>query len=161
MGSACEEVLLNKLLNEMDGLREDAEVIFILTTNRPQNLEVALSSRPGRIDQAIEFPLPDPAGRKQLVHLYSCGLQLHESVVQEIVRRTEGASGAFIKELMRRSAQFHFHDSPHGDGPHGDGPRGDGKVGLLGLDHVAATIDELLLAGGSLNVKLLGGPASS
>jgi SpoVK/Ycf46/Vps4 family AAA+-type ATPase len=30
-----EEVLLNKLLNEMDGLREDAEVLFILTTNRP------------------------------------------------------------------------------------------------------------------------------
>ena len=29
-----EEVLLNKLLNEMDGLREDAEVLFILTTNR-------------------------------------------------------------------------------------------------------------------------------
>lgn len=30
-----EEVLLNKLLNEMDGLQEDAEVLFILTT-RPE-----------------------------------------------------------------------------------------------------------------------------
>lgn len=50
-----EEVLLNKLLNEMDGLREDAEVLFILTTNRPDQIEPALSSRPGRIDQAIEF----------------------------------------------------------------------------------------------------------
>jgi SpoVK/Ycf46/Vps4 family AAA+-type ATPase len=29
-----EEVLLNKLLNEMDGVREGAEVLFILTTNR-------------------------------------------------------------------------------------------------------------------------------
>lgn len=45
-----EEVLLNKLLNEMDGLREDAEVLFILTTNRPDPIEPALSSRPGRID---------------------------------------------------------------------------------------------------------------
>jgi ATP-dependent 26S proteasome regulatory subunit len=43
-------------LNEMDGLREDAAVLFILTTNRPANLERALASRPGRIDQAIEFP---------------------------------------------------------------------------------------------------------
>src|SRR5260370_35721198 len=53
MGSACEEDLLNKLLNEMDGLREDAELIFILTTNPPDQLEPALASRPGRIDQAI------------------------------------------------------------------------------------------------------------
>jgi ATPase family protein associated with various cellular activities (AAA) len=39
-----EEVLLNKLLNEMDGLREDADVIVILTTNRPDQLEPALAS---------------------------------------------------------------------------------------------------------------------
>src|SRR2546425_3953725 len=50
MDSACEEVLLNKLLNEMDGLRQDADVIFILTTNRPDQLEPALASLPGRID---------------------------------------------------------------------------------------------------------------
>ena len=60
--SACEEVLLNKLLNEMDGLNEDAEILFLLTTNRPEALELALSSRPGRVDQAIEFPLPDDEG---------------------------------------------------------------------------------------------------
>src|SRR5204863_8458955 len=52
MRGACEESLLNKLLNEMDGLREDADVLFILTTNRPDQLEAALASRPGRIDQA-------------------------------------------------------------------------------------------------------------
>ncbi len=42
-----EEVLLNKLLNEMDGLQEDAEVLFILTTNRPDQIEPALAVRPG------------------------------------------------------------------------------------------------------------------
>src|SRR6267378_3104636 len=91
MGSACEEVLLNKLLNEMDGLREDADVIFILTTNRPDQLEPALASRPGRIDQAIEFPLPDEHGRSKLVKLYARGLQLSEFLVELIVRRTNGA----------------------------------------------------------------------
>ena len=35
----CEEVLLNKLLNEMDGLNEEADILFILTTNRPEALE--------------------------------------------------------------------------------------------------------------------------
>src|SRR5213593_4746989 len=59
----------NKLLNEMDGLRPDADVLFILTTNRPESLEMALASRPGRVDQAIEFPLPDGEGRAELIRL--------------------------------------------------------------------------------------------
>jgi cell division protease FtsH len=68
MHGGGEEVLLNKLLNEMDGLREDAEVLFILATNRPDQIEPALVSRPGRIDQAIEFPLPDEEGRAKLTN---------------------------------------------------------------------------------------------
>jgi hypothetical protein len=143
MGSACEESLLNKLLNEMDGLREDAEVIFVLTTNRPEQLETAIASRPGRIDQAIEFPLPNAAGRKALVRLYACGLEVPEAVSEELVRRTENASGAFIKELMRRSAQFCLRED---------------HVSRLNLDHLTAALDEMLFSGGSLNVRLLGGP---
>jgi ATP-dependent 26S proteasome regulatory subunit len=101
----CEESLLNKLLNEMDGLKEDADILFVLTTNRPEALEGALAGRPGRIDQAIEVPLPDATGRGKLVRLYGKGLPLDEPVVTEAVRRTEGVSAAFIKELMRRIAQ--------------------------------------------------------
>lgn len=55
--NACDDVMLNRLLNELDGLRERADVFFVLTTNRPETLEPALASRPGRIDQVIEFPL--------------------------------------------------------------------------------------------------------
>jgi ATP-dependent Clp protease adapter protein ClpS len=69
----CEESLLNKLLNEMDGLKEDADILFVLTTNRPEALEAALAGRPGRIDQAIEVPLPDATGRGKLVRLYGRG----------------------------------------------------------------------------------------
>ena len=98
-----QEIMLNKLLNEMDGLREDAEVIFILTTNRPDQLEPALASRPGRIDQAIEFPLPDDTGRAKLARLYAHGMQLNNVVADAIVSKTKGASAAFIKELIRRS----------------------------------------------------------
>jgi SpoVK/Ycf46/Vps4 family AAA+-type ATPase len=53
--------LLFELLNQMDGLAEDADVLFVLTSNRPELLEPALASRPGRIDQAIEIP---PARRR-------------------------------------------------------------------------------------------------
>lgn len=144
MRGPCEESLLNKLLNEMDGLREDAEVLFVLTTNRPEHLEAALASRPGRIDQAIEFPLPDESGRRQLINLYACGLPLADDVVEAAVSKTKGASAAFIKELMRRAAQFHLQND--------DG-------GRLKLDELDSALEEILFRGGSLNVKLLGGSA--
>lgn len=141
MYGPCEESLLNKLLNEMDGLREDAAVLFVLTTNRPEHLEAALASRPGRVDQAIEFPLPDDQGRRQLVRLYACGLPLSNEIVESLVKKTKGASAAFIKELMRRAAQFNLQD---------------GKHRSLTADEVDSALEEMLFAGGSLNAKLLG-----
>jgi hypothetical protein len=146
MYGPCDESLLNKLLNEMDGLRADAAILFILTTNRPEQLEAALASRPGRVDQAIEFPLPNERGRRQLVKLYACGLPVAESIVDVIVRRTEGASAAFIKELMRRSAQYYLEA---------------GGNGGLKAEFLDAALEEMLFSGGSLNVKLLGGSAKS
>jgi ATP-dependent 26S proteasome regulatory subunit len=58
--------LLFELLNEMDGLADDCDVIFVLTTNRPDMLEPALAARPGRIDLAVELPSPDADGRHRL-----------------------------------------------------------------------------------------------
>lgn len=142
MGSACEEALLNKLLNEMDGLRPDADVLFILTTNRPEALEMALASRPGRVDQAIEFPLPDDEGRAKLVRLYSHGLSVSHKVIRSIVKKTENVSASFIKELMRRSAQFQIERNTDG-----------AEVTLADIDNA---LEELLFTGGSLNRRLLG-----
>ena len=145
MQNPGQEMLLNKLLNEMDGLRADADVLFILTTNRPDQLEPALASRPGRIDQAIEFPLPDEEGRAKLVKLYSRGLQVPDPLIDLIVRRTKGASPAFIKELMRRSAQFQFEL---------------GKDTVLQPVSVDGALEEIVFVGGALNLKLLGGSAT-
>ena len=139
---SCEESLLNELLNEMDGLKEDADILFVLTTNRPEQLEGALTGRPGRIDQAIEVPLPDEAGRRKLVQLYGKKLPLTPTIVDDAVRRTEGASAAFIKELMRRMAQA----SVSRDGGASIDP-GD----------ISQALDDMLFAGGRLNVRLLGG----
>jgi cell division protease FtsH len=66
--------VLFELLNAMDGLDEDHDVLFVLTTNRPERLEPALASRPGRIDQAVELALPDAEGRARLLALYGEGL---------------------------------------------------------------------------------------
>lgn len=143
--SGGEESLLNKLLNEMDGLRPDAEVLFILTTNHPESLEGALASRPGRIDQAIEFPLPDADGRARLVRLYSQKLQVAEKVVEHIVRKSDNVTASFIKELMRRAAQFALERD---------------DTSQIEDTDVEAALEELLHTGGSLNAKLLGAHTS-
>ena len=140
MYGPCDESLLNKLLNEMDGLREDAAILFVLTTNRPEHLEAALASRPGRIDQAIEFPLPDDSGRRQLIRLYACGLALSNEIVELTAKRTKGSSAAFIKELMRRAAQFCLQ----------------GGSNVLDSTSLDAALEEMLFTGGSLNARLLG-----
>ncbi|GAA1658938.1 AAA family ATPase [Kribbella alba] len=94
--------LLFQVLNEMDGLTEEADVAFLLTTNRADLLEPALSQRPGRVDLAVEIPLPDAAGRARLLSLYGPALDLSPEVVDEVVAMTEGTTASFAKELVRR-----------------------------------------------------------
>ncbi len=102
-------------------------------------LEAALASRPGRIDQAIEFPLPDEEGRTKLVRLYSQGISLSDAGMTEIAGRTKGVSAAVIKELMRRIVQFHIERDGTGE-----------------ITHTDSALDEMLFRGGALNLKLLG-----
>ena len=93
--------LLFQLLNEMDGLAEDADVLFVLTTNMVEILEPALAARPGRIDQAIEISLPDAEARRRLVELYTN--QPLPDDAAGLVERLDGVAPAFIKELARRA----------------------------------------------------------
>jgi len=96
--------LLFTLLNEMDGLDEDADVVFLLTTNRADLLEPALASRPGRVDQAVHIDLPDRESRQRLIELYRAGLDLDTSRLDTVLDRTDGVTASFLKELLRRAA---------------------------------------------------------
>lgn len=131
--------LLFELLNEMDGLHDDCDVIFVLTTNRPDILEPALAARPGRIDLAIELPLPDAEGRRRLLELYARGLELRDANLDALVERTEGVSPAYIKELLRKSALLAVAE-------------GDGVVTDAHLEAAMTELSE----GGRLAQRLLG-----
>jgi hypothetical protein len=96
--------LLFALLNEMDGLADDADVVFLLTTNRADLLEPALASRPGRVDQAVHIDLPDQTARAQLFELYRGRLEIDTSRLDDVLQRTEGVTASFLKELLRRAA---------------------------------------------------------
>ena len=143
---ACDEVMLNRLLNELDGLRERADVFIIMTTNRPGSLEPALANRPGRIDQAIEFPLPDESLRRRLVALYARTLPVPQVLMDDLAKRTTGASPAFIKEFMRRIAQHHLDAGGAGD------------VARATAD---GALHEMLFSGGEINTRLLGGETAA
>jgi hypothetical protein len=131
--------VLHDLLDQMDGLGSKVEVLFILTTNRPDLLEPALASRPGRVDQAVEFPLPDRSGRSRLFELYARGLRL-EADIDLFLDRTEGGSGAFIAELLRRALVFACE-------------QGSAEVRA---EHLESALREIVLSGGGLTRSLLG-----
>jgi hypothetical protein len=96
--------LLFQLLNEMDGLAEDADVVFVLTTNRADLLEPALAERPGRVDQAVALELPDADARRALFELYRGPLEVDTAGLDDVLARTEGVTASFLKELLRRAA---------------------------------------------------------
>jgi ATPase family associated with various cellular activities (AAA) len=133
--------LLFELLNEMDGLADDVDVVFLLTSNRPDLLEPALAARPGRVDLAVEVPLPDPASRRRLLELYGRGLTLRVADLDGLVGRTEGVSPAFIRELLRKAALLAV------------GP-GDGIV--VEDRHLDQALRELVVEGGEVTRRLLG-----
>jgi hypothetical protein len=136
--------ILQELMDEMDGLGPKADVIFLLTTNRPEVLEPALSARPGRIDQAIEFPLPDEECRRRLFALYGQGLDLSGLDLGRWIGKTEGVSPAFIEELLRKAALL-------------AAERGEPAEPMqLRDEDVQQAMEELICFGGELTQKLLG-----
>lgn len=99
--------LLFEVLNQIDGLGDDVDVTFLLTTNRVDILERALAERPGRVDAAVEIAPPDEDGRRRLFRLYGGGLgidALDDGALAEAVDATEGRTATYLREVVRRAA---------------------------------------------------------
>jgi ATP-dependent 26S proteasome regulatory subunit len=133
----------------MDGLAQDADVVFLLTTNRADLLEPALAARPGRVDQAVLLELPDAEGRRRLFDLYRGALSVDESRLTSVLDRTEGVTASFLKELLRRAALIAVADS--------DAPVSSTDPLAVSADHLDAALDELLDTRNAMTRVLLGG----
>jgi DNA polymerase III delta prime subunit len=140
--------VLFELLDAMDGAAEDADLLFLLTTNRADLLEPALAARPGRVDVAVEIGLPDDAARRRLLDVYSRGvpLELDEEQRDEVVERTEGVTASFVKELMRRAVLEALTETP-------------GPLQVVTGAHLARALDDLLDSTQSVTRALLGVPS--
>jgi ATP-dependent 26S proteasome regulatory subunit len=95
--------LLFEVLDALDGMADDADIAFVLTTNRADLLEPALAQRPGRVDLAVEIPLPDRPSRARLLRLYARDLRLSATALDEAATRTAGTTASLAKELLRRA----------------------------------------------------------
>ena len=151
--------VLFELLDAMDGAVVDADLLFLLTTNRADLLEPALAARPGRVDVAVEVGLPDAAARRRLLAVHSRGtpLRLTEDDVELAVARTDGVTASFVKELVRRTVLEALTTAgPAGGGPDDAGP---GGVPVVTGEHLRAALDDLLDSTQGVTRALLGVPA--
>lgn len=98
------EQTLNQLLVEMDGFDQNAGVILIAATNRPDILDPALL-RPGRFDRRIVVDRPDLIGREQILKVHAKGKPLDKDVdLNVLARRTPGFVGSDIANLVNEAA---------------------------------------------------------
>ena len=143
LGAASSPVLFD-LLDAMDGAAPDADLLFLLTTNRADLLEPALAARPGRVDVAVEIALPDATARRRLLTLYgqNVPLALAEEDVNLAVERTDGTTASFLKEVIRRSVLEALHEDP-------------ALTAVTGA-HLARALDDLLDAAQAVTRTLLG-----
>jgi len=161
MGPRSSPVLF-ELLDAMDGAAPDADLLFLLTTNRADLLEPALAARPGRVDVAVEIALPDAAARERLLALYGRGvpLTLTSEDVATAIERTEGVTASFLKELIRRSVLEALHDThtaPDDQPPQGERaePAARAVPAVTGA-HLSRALDDLLDDAQGVTRSLLG-----
>ncbi|KAL4103673.1 hypothetical protein QTP88_019023 [Uroleucon formosanum] len=94
---------INQLLTEMDGFHQNQNIIVLGATNRRDDLDRALL-RPGRFDIEVDVPLPDYAGRKQIIDLYLKKILSKDIDVDLLARGTSGFTGADIENMVNQAA---------------------------------------------------------
>ncbi len=98
------EQTLNQILSEMDGFSQDAKIIVLASTNRPDVLDSALL-RPGRFDRKVVLDLPDKKARTSVLKIHTRNKPLADDInLKEVAERTPGFSGADLANLANEAA---------------------------------------------------------
>ena len=111
--TASSERVVNQLLTELDGMDSRNHVFIIAATNRPDMIDPAML-RPGRLDKLLYVPLPEAAGRTEILRALTKKMPLAANVDLQMVaadRRAEGLSGADLAGLSREAAMLGLQDA--------------------------------------------------
>ena len=104
------------MLNEMEQLNRQVRSknrLIIATVNELDNIPEALR-RPERFDEIIEFGPPKKGDRKRILSAYADQLKvdLDANQMDKLVQLTDGMTGAYLKEVMRRTSVRGFDRMP-------------------------------------------------
>ena len=92
---------INQILTEMDGFKQNEQIIVIGATNLEQAQDPAIK-RPGRFDKIINVPLPDVQGRKEILEYYLNKVKYRQGEMDTNIwgKRLIGFSGADLKNFV-------------------------------------------------------------
>ena len=97
---------LMELLNQLDGFEEAGQVKVVMATNRPDILDPALL-RPGRLDRKIEIPLPNDAGRMDIIKIHALPMAKKGDVDWEaVVKLSDGFNGADMRNITTEAGML-------------------------------------------------------
>ena len=109
-GSSVMQRVVPQILQGVEGFdRKNGRAVLLMgATNVPWQLDPAMM-RPGRFDEKVYIPLPDPPARKKMLEIYLSKRPVDPGVTLDtLVHRLEGYSGADIKYICDRSAVIPF-----------------------------------------------------
>lgn len=110
-GSTVMQRVVPQFLAELEGFdrhEDDGALLFVGATNEPWSLDPAVM-RPGRFDEKIYVPLPDPVARRRIVELNLADRPLAPDVgLDALAERLEGYSGADIVNICRKACAIPF-----------------------------------------------------
>jgi AAA family ATPase len=96
--------VVNALLSELDGIKENQGVVTIAATNTPVLLDRAIRSR---FEEELEFKIPTKRERLDILEHYSKSLPLSlVAALDEYASKTEGFSGRDLKEKLLKAALY-------------------------------------------------------
>ena len=96
--------ILGEYLQAMDGMEPNNGVVVLATTNHTENIDPAISDRPGRFDRIIEVPLPDKSQRKEIIQNLMRNMPtkiVSGKAIDVIASKSKGLSGAWIREVIQ------------------------------------------------------------
>jgi 26S proteasome regulatory subunit T4 len=101
---------LMELLNQMDGFDVLGKVKMVMATNRPDVLDPALM-RPGRLDRKIEIPLPNEAGRVEVLKIHAANINKHGDIDYEAVAKiADDFNAADMRNICTEGGMFAIRD---------------------------------------------------
>jgi transitional endoplasmic reticulum ATPase len=112
MRQAHTRQLVNQFLAELDGVDEHANdgVLVLAATNAPWYVDVAFR-RPGRFDQPVLVPPPDPAARAAILRILCRDKPLAEMDFDAVARVTDHFVGADLKGVVDRAVEAKLQES--------------------------------------------------